>query len=66
MGIPSYFNYILKNHTNIIVKKTQVSSDNLFVDANSLIYDTINNYGEKIPDSFETIFQDIYKSLYQS
>jgi len=63
MGIPSYFNYILKNHTNIIVKKTQVSSDNLFVDANSLIYDTINNYGEKIPDSFETIFQDIYNNI---
>ena len=63
MGIPSYFNYILKNHHNIIVKKPQVSSDNLFVDANSLIYDTINDYDGKIPDNLKTIFQDIYNNI---
>ena len=63
MGIPSYFNYILRNHTNIISKKRQVSSDYLFVDANSLIYDTINNYKECIPDEFESIYIDVYNNI---
>ena len=45
MGIPSYFSYIIKNHSNIIrnlnyhqnYKKTKF--DSLYIDANSIIYD---------------------------
>lgn len=47
MGIPSYFSYIIKNHSNIIrtlthhnnVEKTQF--DALYMDCNSIIYDAI-------------------------
>jgi 5'-3' exonuclease len=42
MGIPSYFNHILINHRDIIVKKQHVSCDYFFLDANSLIYDVIH------------------------
>ena len=45
MGIPSYFSYIIKNHSNIIrnldyhqnIKKTRFN--HLYIDANSIIYD---------------------------
>lgn len=45
MGIPSYFSYIIKNHSNIIrnlnyhqnINKT--SFQHLYIDANSIIYD---------------------------
>ena len=45
MGIPSYFSYIIKNHSNIIrnldyhqnIKKTKFN--HLYIDANSIIYD---------------------------
>jgi 5'-3' exonuclease len=43
MGIPSYFSYIVKNHSNII-KKLEKSSfiiNNLYMDCNSIIYDSV-------------------------
>ena len=47
MGIPSYFSYIIKNYTNIIRKDCE-KIDNLFMDCNSIIYDSYheleNNY----------------------
>jgi 5'-3' exonuclease len=41
MGIPSYFSYIVKNHSNIIKKyvKDVLTVDNLYLDCNSIIYD---------------------------
>ena len=44
MGIPSYFSHIVKNH-NIIIKKYEEflkshSIDNLYLDSNSIIYDS--------------------------
>ena len=44
MGIPSYFTYIIKNHTNIVHKfggKDKV--DILLIDSNSIIYDCMRN-----------------------
>ena len=45
MGIPSYFSYIVKNHPEIIQKfiKGEVSIDNLYIDANSIIYDSYHS-----------------------
>jgi len=47
MGIPFYFSYIVKNHINIIKnisKKTFPNGiNNLFIDSNSIIYDSINS-----------------------
>ena len=45
MGIPSYFSYIIKNHTNIIRKKRHLKSrfSSLYMDCNSIIYDCVRN-----------------------
>ena len=41
MGIPSYFSYIIKNYTNIIRKlKNCETLHHLFMDCNSIIYDS--------------------------
>lgn len=44
MGIPSYFSYIVKNHSTIIKKYTPqiLNVDNLYLDCNSIIYDIYN------------------------
>jgi len=41
MGIPSYFSFIVKNHSNIIRKLSSnpIKVDNLYLDCNSIIYD---------------------------
>jgi len=41
MGIPSYFSYIVKNHSNIVKKLKDVNKkiNNLYLDSNSIIYD---------------------------
>ena len=43
MGIPSYFSYIVKNHSNIIKKlnKNTININNLYMDCNSIIYDAV-------------------------
>ena len=45
MGIPSYFSYIVRNHSNIIkrLSKDDISIDNLYLDCNSIIYDAVKN-----------------------
>jgi len=49
MGIPSYFSYIAKNHTNIIQKlcKFEKNIDNLYLDSNSIIYDCLRAISEE-------------------
>lgn len=45
MGIPSYFSYIVKNHSKII-KKLESNNfivNNLYLDCNSIIYDVVHN-----------------------
>lgn len=46
MGIPSYFSYIIRNHANIIRnrnKMREVALNSLYMDCNSIIYDSIRS-----------------------
>ena len=50
MGIPSYFSYIVKNHSHIIQKLVDIklqsqtqSFNNLYLDCNSIIYDAVHS-----------------------
>lgn len=48
MGIPSYFSFIVKNHSSIIKKygfetKTNIKASNFYLDSNSIIYDAVKN-----------------------
>ena len=64
MGIPSYFSYIIKNHSNIIrnqafhrlVAKTQF--DRLYMDCNSIIYDMANQLQSETEMGDEMEFED--------
>ena len=43
MGIPSYFSYIVKQHSNVIRKlDNTMKINNFYIDANSIIYDAIH------------------------
>lgn len=62
MGIPSYFNYILKNHPGILINKKHVCCDFLFIDANSLIYDSVHDLNS-IVSSFEQVYELVFDKL---
>ena len=51
MGIPYYFSYLIKNHSEIINKlKNHKNIDNIYIDSNSIIYDSIdfNSFTNKL------------------
>ena len=48
MGIPSYFSFIIKNHGKIIRKLKKMHVHNLYLDTNSIIYDTLRNGRENL------------------
>jgi len=69
MGIPSYFSYIIKNHSNIIrnayyhknVKKTVFHS--LYMDCNSLIYDAIRSIENWDSDPQDQIIDQVIRKI---
>ena len=61
MGIPSYFHFLLKNHRSIVKEKKYVSCDDLFVDANSLIYDCIHEL--KHVNRYEEVYAMVYEHM---
>jgi 5'-3' exonuclease len=44
MGIPSYFSYIVKNHSTILkkIENNVVKINNFYIDCNSIIYDCVH------------------------
>ena len=56
MGIPSYFSYVVKNHSKIIKRLQDVKCNQLFIDANSLIYEVVHETQE---DIYEKVYQKI-------
>ena len=53
MGIPSYFSYILKHHKHIL-KRNHITCHNLYLDANSMIYDNLAQ---------DNIYEGVYNSI---
>jgi 5'-3' exoribonuclease 1 len=49
MGIPSYFSHIVRKHRSILIKHESVrmAIHNLYMDCNSLIYDSIHELEKK-------------------
>jgi len=56
MGIPSYFSYVLKNHHKIIKRLSQTKCHELYIDANSIVYDVIH-------ESTTNINEDVYNRI---
>ena len=56
MGIPSYFSYVLKNHHKIINRLSQVKCNQLYIDANSIIYDVVH-------ENTSNIYEDVYNRI---
>ncbi len=56
MGIPSYFVHLVKNHRSIIKKydNDNITIDNLYLDCNSIIYNSLVNIVYKNDKDFET------------
>ena len=51
MGIPYYFSYLIKNHSEIINKLKKYNNiDNIYIDSNSIIYDSLdfNSFTNKL------------------
>ena len=44
MGIPSYFSYIVKNHSIILkkIEESEIKINNFYLDCNSIIYDCVH------------------------
>jgi 5'-3' exonuclease len=66
MGIPSYFSYIIKNHSNIIKPLNQydIQVTHFYLDCNSIIYDVIKTFekNEKIINN-NIIIQNVISQI---
>ncbi len=65
MGIPAFFSYIIKNHSNIVRKLSDnpIKVDNLYLDCNSIIYDAF--YRMESTTMTEEISNQIISSVIQ-
>ncbi len=54
MGIPAFFSFIIKNHSNIINKLSSntIQIDNLYLDCNSIIYDAVYKMDSSITSEY--------------
>lgn len=70
MGIPSYFSYIVKNHSDIICKlnKNTLKNiggkiDNLYLDSNSIIYDCFYQLIEKYANTTKSLSKEVIEQV---
>jgi 5'-3' exoribonuclease 1 len=78
MGIPSYFSYIVKNHSNIIKKYDNHKKDekneknentmqinNFYLDCNSIIYDAVHtiDFTKLVDSDVNTIINSVIKKI---
>jgi 5'-3' exonuclease len=67
MGIPSYFSYIVKNHTTLIKKitNTNIKVNNFYLDCNSIIYDCVHgiNFATITNSDFDAIIYAVCNKI---
>lgn len=67
MGIPSYFSYIVKHHANLIrkIETHTIKVDNLYLDCNSIIYDSVHNidFSKLVESDVITIIRSVIKKI---
>lgn len=66
MGIPSYFKYVIRNYRHIITECNDHTIDNLYIDAQSIIYDavySISNLEKKSSNIDEDIIQEVIAKI---
>ena len=66
MGIPSYFSYIVKNHSKIIKEfNDNLKINNLYLDCNSIIYDAVHNidFSKLVDSDINTIIKSVIKKI---
>ena len=61
MGVPCFYAYIVKNHTNIIKEFISKHIDNFYMDCNSLIYDAVFELNND--DSIDKTNLDNYEKI---
>jgi len=63
MGIPSYFSYIVKNHSDILKKlgNSTIQVNNLYLDCNSIIYDAVRNidFANLVESEIDSIIREV-------
>lgn len=70
MGIPSYFSFIIKNYHKTIIHLNQIKKDrgpasifNLFIDANSIIYDSLGVIDFDDSSYISNIYKQVCKKI---
>ena len=67
MGIPSYFSYIVKKHSNLIKKLSSntIQVNNLYLDCNSIIYDAVHNidFTNLVESDIDTIIRSVLNKI---
>jgi len=66
MGIPSYFSYIIKNHSNIIRNWKRHSAtrfSSLYMDCNSIIYDCVRKLEQTVSSADATFESQLIDSV---
>jgi len=63
MGIPSYFSYIIRNYPRIVSKlfENTTTFHHLFLDCNSIVYDSVRTFIDVVPTDEEVIAAVIHK-----
>jgi 5'-3' exonuclease len=65
MGIPAYFSHILKEHANILISQQQLETniDRLYMDCNSIIYDSYRELLKNGNPTFVQIIEHVIQSI---
>jgi len=67
MGIPSYFKHVIRKYRHIITECNHHTIDNLYIDAQSIIYDAVRTVSSleqsKINNMDNAIIEEVVKKI---